>query len=372
MTVTLLSGAEPSTSNTDNNVRDMIRVADLEPSAAPLVQLMDKTGSTPARNPKVEWLEDELNPRITSLTASATSAATSWAVAADIFKVGDVVNFTRDGFAILVTTTAANAITGTAIGTQVSAASAASELFIVANANAEGSSLTEIKISQLVTQYNYCQIVQEPFGITGTENWTEHYSGNERDRLSKKHGIQHARSLEHISFFGPRSIQGTNQRTAGGLKYYLSTNVTALTTMTLAQWEAFLITGFRYGSDEKWFFGSPKACQAVDGFAAANMRVVNDTASTYGTKVTQYISHSGTVNIVRHRDWSDSSIYGGYGFLVDMDAIKMRPGRPTKLERDVQAPDYDGFKDRWFSEYSLQVQHERKFALVTGLTGANA
>ena len=51
MTVTLLSGAEPSTSNTDNNVRDMIRVADLEPSAAPLVQLMDKMGSKPATNP---------------------------------------------------------------------------------------------------------------------------------------------------------------------------------------------------------------------------------------------------------------------------------------------------------------------------------
>ena len=372
MTVTLLAGAEPSTSNTDNNVRDMVPVADLEPNAAPLLALMNKIGSMPARNPKVEWLEDELSPRVTQLTASATSVATSWAVSADIFKVGDVVNFTRDGFSVLVTTTAANAITGTAIGTQVSAASAGSELFIVSNANAEGSSLTEIKINQLNAPYNYCQIIQEPFGITGTEDWTNHYSGDERMRLQKQFGIKHSRQIEQTLFYGVRSLQGTSQRTCGGIKSYLTTNVTAVTTLSSAQWETFLTTGFRYGSEEKWAFCSPKAIQALNGFAATNIRVVNDRAATYGVNVHQYISGQGTVNLVPHRDWADSSIYGGYLFLVDMDAVKLRPGRATRLDKDVQAPDYDGFKDRWLSEISIAVQHERKHALLTGLTGANS
>lgn len=372
MPVTLVSGAEASTTNVDNNVRDMLPVAELEPDAAPLTQLLNKLGSKPARNPKVEWLEDELKSRVTSLSASATSVATAFGVAADIFTVGDVVNFTPNGFSILVTATAAGAITGTAIGTQVSAATASSELFIVANANAEGSSLTEIKITQLVPQYNYCQIVQEPFGVTATEDWTEHYSGDERDRLAKHHGIIHARQLENINFFGVRSLQGTNQRTAGGIDYFVSTNVTALTTMSVAQWEAFLRTAFRYGSSEKWAFCSSKAIQVIESYAASNIRVVNDRASTYGVKVSQYVSGQGTVNLVHHRDWQDSSIYGGYLFMVDMDAIKARPGRPTKLQRDVHAPDYDGFKDRWISEYSVAVVHERKFGMLTGLTGAAA
>jgi len=34
----------------------------------------------------------------------------------------------------------------------------------------------------------------------------------------------------------------------------------------------------------------------------------------------------------------------------------------------VQAPDYDGFKDEYISEVSLQVTHERKHALLTGVT----
>ena len=55
MAVTILVGAEPSTANTDNNVRDMVPVAELEPDAAPLTQLMNKLGSQPARNPKIEY-----------------------------------------------------------------------------------------------------------------------------------------------------------------------------------------------------------------------------------------------------------------------------------------------------------------------------
>ncbi len=374
MTVTLLSGAEPSTSNVDNNVRDMLPVADLEPNAAPLVQLMNKMGSKPAKNPKVEWLEDELKPRVATIAASAASGATAYTFSSqDYFTVGDVLTFPALGFGLLVTATAASAITGTAIGTSVSAASA-TEVFIVANANAEGSSLTEIKITQLVPQFNYCEIVQDPFGVTGTENATEHYSGDERNRLRKKFGIEHARHLEQISFFGPApAIIGTNQRVAAGIKYYIdSGNVNAYTTMSLAQWEAALRTGFRYGSEEKWAFCSPKGAQAVNGFAANNIRVVNDRAATYGVDVKQYVSAQGRVNIVMHRDWADSAVYGGYIFLVDMDAVKARPLRPTRLDANVQAPDYDGYKDRWFSEYSIAVQHGRKFGLITGLTGANA
>ena len=69
---------------------------------------------------------------------------------------------------LLVTATAAGAITATKIGAtaQVSAASGA-ELYLVSNANAEGSTLREIKYPQLVTASNYCQIVQTPFGVTG-------------------------------------------------------------------------------------------------------------------------------------------------------------------------------------------------------------
>jgi hypothetical protein len=88
----------------------------------------------------------------------------------------------------------------------------------------------------------------------------------------------------------------------------------------------------------------------------------------YGIQMSTYISGQGVVDIVMHRDWNDSSVYGGFVFLVDLDAVKLRPLRDTRLRPNVQAPDYDGFKDEYLTEVSLEVKHERKHALLTGIT----
>ncbi len=378
MTVTLLAGAEDSTQNTGNNVRDMdAPVHDLEPNAAPLSVLMEKMGTRPAFNPKVEWNENESMPRVTTLSATAASNATAFGVTADVFRVGDVVRFTAGGFAVLVSATAAGAITAAAIGgtAQASAASNA-EVYIVSNANAEGASLREIKHPQLVTASNYAQIIRTPFGVTGTEEATKHYNanpgvggGSERARLQKYFGIMHARSLEDTFFFGARSITSTT-RTCGGLKEFISTNVTNDSGGTTeAEWQTFLKTGFRYGSRRKVAFCSPTALGVLEGYARSNIKTSgsSDHADTYGIQMSTYVSGQGTVDIVSHVDWQDSTTYGAYIFLVDMDAVAKRPLRDTRLRQDVQAPDYDGFKDEYLTETSLQVTHERRHALLTGV-----
>lgn len=51
---TILTGAEPSTSNTDNNPRDMdTPVHELEPNATPFLALLNKLKKKPATNPKI-------------------------------------------------------------------------------------------------------------------------------------------------------------------------------------------------------------------------------------------------------------------------------------------------------------------------------
>jgi len=367
----MLPGPETSIQNVDNNVRGMdANVYELEPNVSPLVSLSNAMGSVSSDNPKAEWLEDESLPRITTLSASALASATTFNVTADIFRVGDVVRFSGLGWGFLVTATATGTASGTIIGTQTSAAAAA-ELYLVSNANQEGGTLREIKILQLVTQFNYCEIVRTPFGVTTTELGTLHYGGDERARLSKKFGMEHARSIEQIAFFGLRGINGTT-RTAGGLLSYIASNVTADTGgLTVGDWETFLQKAFRYGSDTKVAYCSPAVIAAIEGFARNNLRVSNDTASTYGVKMSTYISGQGEVHLVKHKDWYDSTIYNGYCFLVDMDAIRLRPLRNvggTRLLKDRQAPDYDGVKDEYRSETCLQVMHERRHALLTGVT----
>lgn len=346
-------------------------VFELEPNVAPLVVLMNRLGSVPATNPKIEWNEDESMPRITTLSASAASNATAFGVTADIFRVGDVVRVTTVGFGLLVTATAAGAITASAVGgtAQASAASTA-ELYIVANSNQEGATLREIKYPQLVNASNYCEIVRTPFGITETEKVTNHYGGDEEDRLKNKFGREHARSIEQIAFFGVRDLKNTNQRLAGGLQEFIATNTTnAGGSLSEASWQTFLKSGFRYGSERKVAFCSPTAVAAIEGYARTNIKVNDNRGVDYGITMKTYYSGQGVVDLVMHRDWNDSAVYGGYVFLVDMDAIKYRPLRDTKLKENVQAPDFDGRKHEYITECSIQVTHERRHAKLTGITG---
>ena len=369
---TVLVGPEITTQNTDNNVRGIdFAVYELEPDVAPLTALMNAMGSEPAINPKFEWLEDEAMPRITTLSASALQAATTFGVTADIFRVGDVVRFSALGFGLLLTTTAAGNIAGTVIGAATANIPISSEVFLVSNANAELATLRELKFTQLNTPFNYDQIIRTPFGVSTTEMGMKHYGGAERDRLSKHFGIEHSRALEQTFFFGLRSITATT-RTCGGLQSFITTNVTNDTGgLTEGDWQAFLRTGFRYGSQRKVAFCSPTTVSAIEAFARGKLQVVNDRASTFGVMMKTYVSGQGQVDIVMHRDWNDSSVYGGYAFLCDMDAVKVRPLQivgQTQLLKDRQAPDYDGVKDEYRSETGIQVVHERRHAVLTGVT----
>lgn len=306
-------------------------------------------------------------PRITTLSASAASNATAFGVSADIFRVNDVIRFTAAGFAMYVTATAAGAITASAIGgvAQASAANAA-EVYLVGPSDAEGASLREIKYPQLVTASNYCEIFRTPFGVTETEQATKHYGGDERARLQAKFGVEHARYIEQTLWLGARDLKNTNQRFCGGIiKEFISTNTTAAGgTLTEATFQTFLRSGFRFGSDRKVLFAAPLVVSAIEGFARANLKVNDNRADTYGVAMKTYVSGQGTVDIVMKRDWNDSSVLNGYAVLVDIDALTLRPLRETKLYEDVQAPDYDGHKDEYRTELSIQVQHERKHALL--------
>lgn len=374
MAPTILVGPENTTQNTDNNVRGVdFAVYELEPDAAPLTVLMSKMATTPATNPKFEWEEDEGMPNITTLSASALSSATAFGTNADIFRVGDVVRFSSLGFGILVTTTAAGSFGGTLLGAQVSAQTGA-EVFLVSNANAELATLRELKFTQLNTAFNYCQIIRTPFGVSTTEMGMQHYGGPERDRLTKHFGIEHAKARERNFFFGIRSISSTT-RTANGIQSVIATNITNDTGgLTEGDWQTFLRPGFRYSTNQgspKVAFCSPTALSAIEGFARGKLEVVNDQANTFGITMKQYVSGQGTVLLVNHRDWNDSATYGGYLFLMDMDAIKQKPLQvvgQTQLLKDRQAPDYDGVKDEFRSEEGIQVIHERRHSLLTGIT----
>ena len=382
---TLNAGPEASTDNTSNNPIDMANeILELEPNQSPFLVLTQKMKKVASTNPKFEWQEDQSMPWLTTLSASATSAATALGVTEDIFRVGDVVRITETGEAILVTTTAAGAITatrglgsgaGSAVGAVAAAsATSAAELFIISNANAEGATLREFKYPQLASLFNYTEIVRTPVEITGTEKATVHYGGDEHMRLRAKFGIEHARNLERMFWFGARSVQGTNQRTSGGVTEFLTTNVTNQAgTLSLAQWNSFLKSAFRYGSERKVAFVSPLLKSILDGFISTYTRMNNPlpaSTKSWGVDMTTYASGQGVVDIVMCRAWNDSTKYGKAAFIIDPANVEYHylRTRDTQLRQNVQAPDYDGFKDEYLTECGVKVAQEATHAFLYGVT----
>lgn len=388
MAVTLLSGdLAVDIINQSQRVIDMQdSIAELEPNNAPFIALLRKLGKYQAKSPKVEWLEDESAPRFDVLSASAASADTALGATNNSwFRVGDGVRITSTGEFVEITGVSASAIgVNRGIGgtAAVSAANAAG-LFIVNNANAEGASLRTIKTVKLVNQSNFCQIHRTPFGVTGTEMASQLFGqySNDRVRLQHKYGLEHERQIEQTAFFGAKkedtSTSGAPKRWAGGLFEYIATNTyNPAGTLTRANFEnLFLRAAFRYGSDRKVLFASPLVMQAIDGFAwnggsGATSRVNYDSpASEFGVAVKTYVCSQGIVDIVMKRHWNDSGDLKGFAFLVDMDSVKLATLRDTKLLLERQANDADKIEDEYLSEISFIVEHERRHALLKGVTG---
>src|SRR5215471_2943081 len=355
------------------------KIADLEPSASPLVVLLKKLRRVQAISPQVQWLENQLMPRYDTLSAAAASGATAIPTThASYFRVGDVLRDTTTGEGMEVTGVSASGVgVNRAIGSVSAQAIASSdELFIVSNVNAEGASLRTIKTVQLQNLSNFCEIVRTPLGITGTEAASKLYGGPDRNRLQAHAAIEHMRDWEHISFFGARkeditTATGAPKRFAGGLIEYIQTNVTpAVGTLTETAFQTFLRTGFRYGSDRKVLFASPLVITAIEGFARNTLRTnVPDKASTFGVAMSTYVSGQGTVDIVMEKAWLDSRTYNGYAFLVDLDASEWHYLRDTKLLENRQANDADKLEDEYLTEACPVFKNEQKHALLKGVTG---
>src|SRR5215471_10182937 len=98
--------------NQSQRVIDMDdKIAELEPNASPLVVLLKKLRRVQAISPKVEWLENQLMPRYSGLSAAAASGAAALPTASSsIFRVGDLLRDTVTGEAMEVTAVSASGI----------------------------------------------------------------------------------------------------------------------------------------------------------------------------------------------------------------------------------------------------------------------
>jgi hypothetical protein len=382
MAVTTLSGVvDDNTLLSNRRIIDMdpdIKV--LEPDAAPFCQLSMNARSRPAKSQKVEWLEDELIPRVTQNTGTLTNVATAVPVTAGTglyFRVGDIARFSETGENVLVTAVAANTLTvtrgyGTITGTALTLA--AGDIIRLGNAALEGATSPTFLVTKQVAAFNYCQIFRNNFGFTKTLQASELYGGPEPAFEAKKKLSEHKISIELQAFFGSRKLDttGANPRAVmGGIADYISTNNTNIAgALTDKNTETFFRGAFRYGSqgDKTWFI-NPLTASALSSFPMGKLSPPSNDISKYGVSLQNYQSAQGqNCKIVTKRDWNDYQATtlqdGAVSYLIDMSNVVYRPLRTTSLLPDRQAPDEDSVKQEYLTEASFQFVHERSHAKI--------
>ena len=387
MSVTVVSGVvsdDVSTLLQARRVVDMDPVIkQLEPDDAPFTVMLSQVSSRPAKSQKVEWLSDQLVPRLTTLNngGNVSSGATTCVVATGTgayFRANDVLRMSN-GENVKVTSVATDTLTIVrSIGSVVaSTITDLTDVIKIGNASAEGATLGDIRMTQQVANYNYCQIQRDPLGFTNTLIQSDLYGGNEPQYEAKKKMMEHRRQIENTLFFGQRDLATGSSPTGycGGLADFISSNITTVGgNLTESGFATFLRSAFRYGSRNKVLFASPLIVSALSSFPQGKLALPSSDVKSYGVSLMEYRgANGGTVKIVEKRDWLDfssaSNQIGSWAVLVDMDDVVMRPLRKTALLPNRQAPDADKTVQEYLTEFSLQVGVEQNHAILRGVTG---
>lgn len=390
MPVAMLTGAI-----TDQDVNQSQRKPDMDneigqidDDESVLAGLLMRINTRPAISSKIEWLEDEPHPRYTTCSASYLIGAVTVNVAAGTgayFKAGDVIRNELTGENMLVTAVAVDALTVTrGIGSVAAIASsgAADGIVRVAMAATQGQSIPTLIQTKKVAQFNYTQIIRTAAGFTGTAAASEWYG--QEDPVAYEIGkktIEHRREIENMIFLGRRNlVTGPPVRGfCGGLTDFIATNVTTiggnLTTVNIENWLR-LAGRYRESGSKRVLFAAPIILSALASFPLGKLAPPSTGGlSSWGIGAMKtYVAGSGlNVDIVEKRDWDDfsktSPALGGTAIMTEMNALRLRPLRRTKLLRARQGTSEDAEYFEYLSEVSLEVKHERKFAIIRGVTG---
>src|SRR5262245_49348424 len=123
-------------------------IAYLDPDESQFTTMLQRVARKGADSTKVEWLEDELFPRLSSVQTAYTNVATTIVVAAGegaYFRPNDIVRNAKTGEAFKVTSVATDTldVTGQRGLGRVAAAAGATgdQLLIIGNASRQGATL---------------------------------------------------------------------------------------------------------------------------------------------------------------------------------------------------------------------------------------
>lgn len=266
---------------------------------------------------------------------------------------------------------------------------------------------------------NYTQIFRQPFSFSRTAlamgaKWDK--TGVYKE-TAKDNSLKHMAQLERSALFGIRTSNVTTnddgetsiRRTTGGLLWFLQqwekgntgnggafdyrptgSDISASAwnasddkrildingTVTGDEFESIMERAFRFTSESSfekiWMAGSGVISVLNKFIARQGLKMTKlNTDEAYGMNVSTYESPHGILHVGTHPLLSQSTSYRNSGFILDIGNLIYTPlnGADTDIYKHRQAPDYDGRKDEWLTEYGLEVRYPETHMFIDRLTG---
>ena len=378
-----LTGGTGAAINSDRLVVDMLpEIYTYDPVATPTLTVLTQKGRVrPAKATTVKHLEDEPVPEwLTEAGGGETASAGSITVASgegDYVQVGDIIFNPASGETHRVTSISTDTLTVTNSWGSTTAAAIASgqQLLNLGAGESEGAAAPGALHTLTVTKENYTQIMKETVHLSRTLDQVDLYGGGQRAHLRKKSGARHAREWEQVMLWGEKvnNVSGASPiRTAGGINEHISTNeldVSSTGLLSENQLRDFVGDCSRYrveGSDgRKCLLASRALIDTIESWGANKLQTVPG-GNKYGFAVRTWVSSYGEVDVVWHPLLETGA--EGFGFIIDMGGIMIRPLQRTTLKTNIHDNDDDSYKDVYLTEQTYSFMQEKAFGRITGVS----
>lgn len=377
---------------------------------APLTAIMSKMGSEKTSDPIYHWWQKSLPDQRAAITGVYTdvlsTAYTSGGAAADVLYIkmsaADVSKFIPS-HQILLRDASNLTVDVNAKVTAVTANGASSYLTIKlleADDNGSGNDLSDADVAMIIgtinseggtsnssmmydpTEYsNYTQIFKTALEHTRTASRTTLRTGDQVKEAKREALELHSIEMEKAFIFGVKSSgvgsNGKPERTTGGIKSFLTTNVAdytkaAGTATWLAGGEEWLDNMFeqifRYGRNEKLALCGSGALLGINRLAKQNGTFELTAAKkSYGIAVLEWLTPYGSIYLKTHPLFSYEATMRNSMLILEPENLKYRFVDDTKYEPKIQANDLDGEKSQFITEAGLELHFEQSMGYLQGV-----
>lgn len=350
---------------------------------APLTAFLSKMASESVNDPEFAWWEEELN--VTRLSINGvinTTTETHFVIDANALLLvpGDMMLIeTSDSTSaeivkVAVVTDDLNfEVIRARSGTSAAAISDGTFLTRIGSAFAEGTASPDVSNRNPTKLLNYCQIFKTAYEQTRTATKTHTRTGDPLKNDKKRRMFDHSVNMELAFLFGkPFEATGSNgkpERTTGGLRHFISSNVTVFSTSPTEDTFIDAITPvFDYdggGGDERIIFAGNGFMLNLNKLAKNNTQIqAQGVVKVYGMRLQSWTIPQGTLYFKTHPLMNTHGRYKNSAFVVDPSAMKYRYVDDTIAQDNIQANDQDTHKGQWLTECGLEFMHEKTMAYI--------